>query len=133
MKSRLHILLVENDLQDLDAAVKLLSKIHCELNIWTGLMVPEILLQREPLPDLVIINLHSSVHGCFHFVEALRRSERTKNTPVLILTNSVIEKHILDSFELGAHACRSKPLTFQKLVEDLQKLGFDTNLILRSE
>src|SRR5687768_751394 len=104
MRERLNILLVENDLQDLDEEVKLLSKIHCELNIWTGLMVPEILLRREPLPDLVIISLHTSTFGCFRFVEVLRSSEVSKNIPVLILTNSVLETHLLDSFEMGIHA-----------------------------
>ncbi len=44
-------------------------------------------LQEDPLPDLVLLDIVLPERDGFEILELLRKEERTKNLPVILLTN----------------------------------------------
>jgi len=74
-----------------------------------------LLTSGEPLPELLILDLRlPKIHGLKVFAE-LRRQERTKALPVLILTSSDDPEDRETCFKLGAIAYLIKPLELNEL------------------
>jgi two-component system response regulator len=53
----------------------------------------------------------------------MRADERTRRTPVVVLTSSGEEKDILSSYDLGANSFVRKPVDFTEFLEAAQQLG----------
>ena len=53
----------------------------------------------------------------------LREDERTKLTPVVILTSSREERDIVEGYRLGANSYIRKPVDFQQFAEAVKQLG----------
>ncbi len=53
----------------------------------------------------------------------LRADERTKLTPVVILTSSTEEKDLINGYGLGANSYIRKPVDFTQLAEAVKQLG----------
>ena len=59
-------------------------------------------LQQDPLPDLVLLDVVLPKMDGFEILEALRKEERTKNLPVILLTNLGQKPDIERGVKLGA-------------------------------
>lgn len=60
-------------------------------------------------------------------VEVLRRlksDERTKATPVVIMTSSNEERDVMESYRLGVNSYIVKPVEFNSFLETVAKIGF---------
>ncbi|MDZ4344936.1 MAG: response regulator, partial [Candidatus Binatia bacterium] len=44
-------------------------------------------LQKDPLPDLVLLDIVLPKKDGFEILESARKEERTKNLPIILLTN----------------------------------------------
>lgn len=53
----------------------------------------------------------------------IREDERTKRLPVVILTSSMEERDIVESYGLGANSYVRKPVDFDQFVEAAGQLG----------
>jgi CheY-like chemotaxis protein len=81
----------------------------------------DILTSGEPLPELLILDLRlPKTDGLKVFAE-LRRQERTRALPVLILTSSDDPEDREACFKLGAIAYLIKPLEFGELKQLLSR------------
>lgn len=82
---------------------------------------------------LILLDLNlPRVHG-LDVLRKIKADERTKATPVVILTASQEERGVMQSYKLGAHACIVKPFEITKMFEALSELQFSWALINRSE
>jgi CheY-like chemotaxis protein len=73
----------------------------------------------EPLPELLILDLRlPKIHGLKVFTE-VRRNNRTKALPVLILSSSEDPKDCETCLKLGAIAFLNKPLEISSLQQVL--------------
>lgn len=59
-------------------------------------------LQQDPLPDLVLLDIVLPKKDGFEILEALRKDERTKNLPVILLTNLGQKPDVERGVKLGA-------------------------------
>ncbi|MBI3250550.1 MAG: response regulator [Candidatus Andersenbacteria bacterium] len=80
-------------------------------------------LQEDPLPDLVLLDVVLPKKDGFEILEALRADKRTKDTPVILLTNLGQKPDIERGVKLGADDYIIKAhFTPSEVVEKIQKV-----------
>ena len=79
---------------------------------------------REPtLPHVVLLDLKMPRVDGLHVLERIRAHPRTKLLPVVILTSSIEEQDLLNTYSRGANSYIRKPVDFQEFVEAVRQLG----------
>jgi two-component system response regulator len=75
------------------------------------------------LPAVVLLDLKlPRVDGC-EVLRAVRRDERTRLLPVVVLTASKEDEDRLRAYELGANAYVRKPVSFSEFADAVRTLG----------
>ena len=74
-------------------------------------------------PDLFLIDLRLPENGGFSVLAAIRGSEVCSSIPLFVVTSSMYDRDIAQSYELGASAVLSKPLSRARLREELTRVG----------
>jgi two-component system, response regulator len=78
----------------------------------------------ENRPKVILLDLKlPKVDG----IEVLRRTkgdERTRHTPIVMLTSSQEERDVLDTYDLGVNSYIVKPVDFSNFVRAVSELGF---------
>ena len=77
----------------------------------------------EKLPDLVLLDLKLPKVGGLEILQRMRRDERTKSVPIVILTSSDEERDIMMSYNLGANSYIRKPVDYAQFIETVKLLG----------
>ncbi|HEY3851798.1 MAG TPA: response regulator [Steroidobacteraceae bacterium] len=80
---------------------------------------------RDPnaSPEVVLLDLKLPKIDGLEVLRRMRADERTRRTPVVVLTSSGEEKDIVSSYDLGANSFVSKPVDFNEFLEAAQQLG----------
>ena len=79
---------------------------------------------RAPtLPQVVLLDLKMPRVDGLHVLERIRAHPRTRLLPVVILTSSVEEQDLLNTYSRGANSYIRKPVDFQEFVEAVRQLG----------
>jgi len=71
---------------------------------------------------LILLDLNMPVMGGIETLDILKKSEKFKKIPVVILTTSKTEEDILKSYDSGVNSYISKPVTFTGLVDVMKAL-----------
>jgi two-component system response regulator len=80
-------------------------------------------LGRAPRPRLVLLDLKLPKLGGLEVLRAIRGDARTRLLPVVMLTSSVEERDVVESYGCGANSYVRKPITFVEFVDAIGKLG----------
>lgn len=72
---------------------------------------------------LVLLDLRLPKVDGLQVLERMRADQRTKLTPVVILTTSKQESDLVHGYALGANSYIRKPVDFQQFVEAVRTLG----------
>lgn len=80
-------------------------------------------LAGGPVPDLVLLDLKLPRVDGFEVLRRVRREERTRLMPVVILTASREDQDVRQSYELGANAYVRKPVDFLEFAEAARVIG----------
>lgn len=80
---------------------------------------------RDPSqqPQLVLLDLNLPRVSGLEVLRRLRADERTKMTPVVVLTSSKEEEDMLTSYSLGANSYVRKPVDFGDFAKAVNTLG----------
>ena len=79
---------------------------------------------RSPtLPQVVLLDLKLPRIDGLHVLERVRAHPRTRLLPVVILTSSVEEQDLLNTYSRGANSYIRKPVDFQEFVDAVRQLG----------
>jgi CheY-like chemotaxis protein len=74
-------------------------------------------------PDLMLVDLRLPDNGGFSVLTAARSSEACASVPIFVITSSLYDQDIAQSYELGASAVLCKPLSRASLREELIRIG----------
>ena len=74
-------------------------------------------------PDLMLVDLRLPDNGGFSVLTAVRASEACASVPTFVVTSSLYDQDIAQSYELGASAVLCKPLSRASLREELIRIG----------
>ena len=78
---------------------------------------------REPMPQLVLLDLKLPKIEGLDVLRAIRSSEKTGILPVVVLTSSDEERDIVASYRLGVNSYIRKPVNFTDFAEATRQLG----------
>jgi chemotaxis protein histidine kinase CheA len=76
-------------------------------------------MTRQLRYDLVVTDLEMPELGGFDLIARLRKDERFKTTPIVVITSRANPEHRRRAKELGVRALVAKPITRRKLLEAL--------------
>ena len=73
-------------------------------------------------PQLVLLDLKLPKIDGLDVLRRIRADERTRLTPVVVLTSSDEEEDLVRSYRLGANSYVRKPIDFERFIEAIRQL-----------
>jgi CheY-like chemotaxis protein len=124
----IEILLVENNPADIRLAQETLKdyKLQNSLHILRdGDAALQFLrrdgeFQNSPVPDLVMLDLSLPKVDGIEVLRHIRRDEKLKDLPVVILTASAIDERLLEEYNVAVDCAVLKPLTLERYLEAIR-------------
>jgi CheY-like chemotaxis protein len=128
------ILLVEDNQQDLDLALRALRKANLANRIHVARDGEEALQfvfcegpfanrAIENRPKVILLDLHLPKVDGLEVLRRIKGDPRTRAIPVVILTSSQEQNDVVESYHLGVNSYIVKPVNFEHFSEAVQKLG----------
>jgi CheY-like chemotaxis protein len=77
----------------------------------------------QDLPEVVLLDLKLPRIGGLEVLKQIRANPLTCLQPVVVLTSSLEDQDITESYRLGANSYIRKPVDFNQFVDAVQKLG----------
>jgi CheY-like chemotaxis protein len=130
------LLLVEDNLHDAELAIRELKKHHIANNLVhlkDGEQALDFIFGTGPFegvrniqfpPKLILLDIQMPKVNGIQVLEVIKGDERTKSTPVVILTSSKEDPDIHTCYALGANSYIVKPVNFEGFSEAIRNLGF---------
>ncbi|CAN5400283.1 response regulator [soil metagenome] len=125
MKSSVHVLLVEDNAADILLTREALSdsKISVRLSIaMDGEAAQNFLEKNEPdssYPDLILLDINLPKINGYEVLQFIKKSEKYRHIPVIILTTSSSPKDIMTSYYNQANCYITKPVELDKFIETM--------------
>jgi CheY-like chemotaxis protein len=120
------ILLVEDDQVDMMRVTRALKEIHVTNQIVYRENGEDALnyLQDEnsDKPCLILLDLNMPVMNGIEFLQAVKKDERLRGIPVVVLTTSNDQQDKLNSFNLGVAGYVAKPVDYRQFVEVMRSI-----------
>jgi CheY-like chemotaxis protein len=124
MEAYKHIILADDDIDDIESFQSAVAECQENIKVATaehGVKLID-LLENEPLPDIVVLDLNMPLMNGFECLKAIRQNKRYDNLPILILSTSTSQKDIDYCLANGASYYVVKPESpkaLTRLVKDL--------------
>ncbi|PYP82794.1 MAG: two-component system response regulator [Blastocatellia bacterium AA13] len=128
------ILLVEDSPQDQELTLRALGKANLTNNVQLardGVEALEFLfcegayanrLVRDN-PHLILLDLKLPKIDGLEVLRRIKMDERTRATPVVVLTSSKEEKDLIESYALGVNSYIVKPVNFEQFAAAVREIG----------
>jgi len=128
------ILLVEDNLNDAELAVRALKKIGVANDIFVVNDGEEALdfiycrnkySLREPIdgPKIILLDLKLPKIDGLEVLKILKSDDEKKVIPIIVLTSSREEKDLLESYKLGVNSYIQKPVAFEEFLLAVRQIG----------
>src|SRR5262245_2815042 len=128
------ILLVEDNPNDVELTLRALQKQNLANKVYVVKDGAEALdfifgtgtfAQRrvENRPKVILLDLKLPKVDGLEVLRRVKSDERTKHTPVVMLTSSQEERDVLETYNLGVNSYIVKPVDFSTFVHAVSELG----------
>lgn len=127
------ILLVEDNEDDADLTVLAFKRANLQNEVVVasdGAIALDMLFgehafagTRAALPVLMILDLNLPRVSGLEVLRRVRSEESTRYLPVVVLTTSVEDEDVINSYRLGANAYVRKPVAFEEFLSATARLG----------
>jgi two-component system response regulator len=130
------LLLVEDNINDAELAIRELKKHHLSNNFFhvkDGEEALDFLFamgkyagsrNANHTPKVVLLDIQMPKVNGIEVLQRIKADERTKTTPVVMLTSSKEDPDIQKCYDLGANSYIVKPVNFERFAEAIRNLGF---------
>jgi CheY-like chemotaxis protein len=78
--------------------------------------------EEYPVPDLILLDIRLPKKNGIEVLEIIKKDDKLKNIPVIMLTSSKRDEDILESYHFGANSYVTKPVNFKEFSEKLKEL-----------
>lgn len=134
MNHEVEILLVEDNLNDAELAIRALKKNNLAnklLHLEDGQEALDFIFadgnfsnrKVEDTPKVILLDLKLPKVNGIQVLHKIRADERTKKIPVVVLTSSKEDPDIQKCYELGVNSYIVKPVQFEAFVKAVSELG----------
>lgn len=129
------VLLVEDNMTDAELTIRELKKHHLANNlihVKNGEEALEFIFGTGRYaasrdisfpPKLVLLDIQMPKVNGIEVLQQIKNDERTRRTPVVILTSSKEDPDIKKCYALGANSYIVKPVNFERFTQAIQNLG----------
>jgi two-component system, response regulator len=128
------ILLVEDNPNDVELTIRALQKQNLAGKVFVvkdGAEALEFLFATgafakrkiENRPKVVLLDLKLPKVDGIEVLRRIKADDRTKHTPVVMLTSSQEERDVLETYNLGVNSYIVKPVDFSSFVHAVSELG----------
>jgi two-component system, response regulator len=135
MDNEIEILLVEDNPSDAELALRALKKNKLANNIIRVCDGEEALdfifargqfktRERLNIPKLIHLDLKLPKVDGLELLKIIKADPVTKLIPVVVLTSSIEESDMIESYRLGVNSYIVKPVDFDKFIESVRNIGF---------
>jgi CheY-like chemotaxis protein len=132
--NEVEILLVEDNQDDLDMALRALRKANLTNHIQTvrdGAEALEFIFCQgafagrkfENPPKVILLDLKLPKIDGTEVLKRIKSDARTKTIPVVILTSSKEQRDVIESYNLGVNSYIVKPVNFEGFAAAIQEVG----------
>jgi two-component system response regulator len=132
--NEIEILLVEDNQDDLDMALRALRKANLTNRIQAvrdGAEALEFIFcegafagrRFENPPKVILLDLKLPKIDGMDVLKRIKNDPRTKMIPVVILTSSKEQRDVIESYNLGVNSYVVKPVNFEQFAMAVQELG----------
>jgi len=132
--NEVEILLVEDNPNDVELTLRALKKHNITNKVYvvkdgaealeyifaTGAYVSR---DINHSPRVILLDLKLPKVDGLEVLRQIKSNERTKLTPVVVLTSSKEERDLVESYRLGANSYITKPVDFESFVKAVSELG----------
>ena len=128
------ILLVEDNPQDVDLALRALRKSNLTnriLVVRDGEEALQFLFcegayadrKIEDGPKVILLDLKLPKVDGLEILQRIKKDPATQSIPVVVLTSSKEQRDVVESYRLGVNSYIVKPVNFERFVSAVQELG----------
>jgi CheY-like chemotaxis protein len=130
----IELLLVEDNPQDLELALRALTKAKLSNHIQVardGAEALEFIFCEGPHaarritegPKVILLDLKLPKIDGLEVLRRLKADPRTKTIPVVVLTSSKEQSDVIESYQLGVSSYIVKPVNFERFSEAVREVG----------
>jgi two-component system response regulator len=128
------ILLVEDNPQDAELTLRILSKHHPGkriVHVEDGVGALDVLcgrgdcagLSQQPPPRVVFLDLKLPRVDGFEVLRTVKNDAQTRTTPIVVFTSSREDSDIHSAYALGANSYVVKPVNYDEFQDTVHRLG----------
>ncbi len=127
-----NILLAEDNAEDVELTLEALSEYNLANDVIVtrdGAEALDYLYQRGPFkmrtagnPAVILLDIKMPKIDGLEVLRTIKRDEKLKTIPVVMLTSSREEPDLAESYQLGVNAYVVKPVNFQEFVKAVKQL-----------
>jgi two-component system, response regulator len=130
----MEIILVEDNPRDVELTLRALKKQNLANNVQVLVDGAEALeymfcagayadRDMNDHPKVILLDLKLPKVDGLEVLRKIKSDERTARIPVVVLTSSLEEKDVVESYKLGVNSYIVKPVDFDKFTEAVGELG----------
>jgi CheY-like chemotaxis protein len=134
MNNEVEILLVEDNPQDAEMAIRALKKNNLAnhlIHVKDGEEALDFIFTRGTFsdrkgksnPKVILLDLKLPKVGGLEILKEVKSDPNTKMIPVVVLTSSKEESDMVESYKLGVNSYIVKPVDFDKFINCIKDLG----------
>ncbi len=124
-----HALLIEKNLRRAGIANRILK-------LDTGQKAVDFLLKQgeyrndvQPMPVLLLLDLNLPVLDGYQVLSIIKKDDRTRTIPIVILTTTDNPHEVARCYELGCNVYITKPVKYEKFSEAIRRMGLFLSIV----